>query len=526
MTKKIQIYDTTLRDGNQARDMSLSLDDKLNIAQKLADFGVDYIEGGWPNPTNMLDVHFFELATKLDLGKTKLAAFGSTRRPNSKAEEDIILNSLVAAKTPVITVFGKTWDLHVTEVLRTSLEENLLMIKESVQYLKTKCEEVIYDAEHFFDGYRSNSEYALQTLLAAEEGGADCIVLCETNGGMLPSDIREIMKAVKEVINVPLGIHTHNDSGCAVANTLEGVQAGAIHVQGTINGLGERCGNANLCTIIPNLCLKLGYECLDSSDIKSLTELSRYFNEIANLHDDTKQPYVGASAFAHKGGAHIDGVMKDPTTFEHIDPRIVGNDRLYILSDQSGGSTIVKKLQQFLPNLDKKDPLVKQILNKVKDMESEGYLFEAAEGSFKLLAAKEFGLYKEPFKFIGFRVMEEQKGTSNDPSAEATIKVEANGKLVHTAAEGDGPVNAMDNAIRKGLIEFFPELADVRLVDYKVLVINGKEGTGAKVRVLIESSDKTDSWGTVGVSANIIEASWIALIDSINYKLMKDSLKI
>ncbi len=525
MTNKIKIYDTTLRDGNQARDMSLSLDDKLNIAEKLADFGIDYIEGGWPNPTNMLDVHFFEKAAKLNLGDTKLVAFGSTRRPNFKVEEDIILKSLVDSKAPVITIFGKTWDLHVRQVLRTSLEENLVMIKDSVHYLKGQCEEVIYDAEHFFDGYRANSDYAIQTLLAAEEGGADCIVLCETNGGMLPGDIREIMNDVKGVVKVPLGIHTHNDSGCAVANTLEGVEAGAVHVQGTINGLGERCGNANLCTIISNLILKLGYELNCSSNLKFLTELSRYFNEIANLHDDTKQPYVGASAFAHKGGAHIDGVMKDPATFEHIDPSLVGNDRLYILSDQSGGSTIVKKLQQFLPDLDKKNPLVKQMLNKVKAMESEGYIFEAAEGSFKLLAAKEFGLYKEPFKFIGFRVIEEQRGSSKDPSAEATIKVEANGKLVHTAAEGDGPVNAMDNAIRKGLTEFFPHLSEVRLVDYKVLVIDGKEGTAAKVRVLIESADKEESWGTVGVSTNIIEASWLALIDSFNYKLMKDSLE-
>ncbi|MDA3800122.1 MAG: citramalate synthase [Kiritimatiellae bacterium] len=524
MTKKIQIYDTTLRDGNQARNMSLSLDDKLNIAQKLAEFGVDYIEGGWPNATNQLDIHFFEQAAKLDLGSTKLTAFGSTRRPNSDVEQDATLNSLVEANTPVITIFGKTWDLHVKKVLKTTLEENLLMIKESVQYLKSKCEEVIYDAEHFFDGYRVNPEYAMQTLLAAEEGGADCIVLCETNGGMLPMDIREIMEVVAKTINTPLGIHTHDDSGCAVANSIEGVLAGAVQVQGTINGFGERCGNANLCTIIPNLYLKLGYECLSSSELKSLTEMSRYFSEIANLHDDIKQPYVGASAFAHKGGAHIDGVMKDPTTFEHIDPALVGNDRVYILSDQSGGSTIVKKLQQFLPHIEKKDPLVGQILAKVKDMEAEGYQFEAAEGSFRLLAAKEFGLYKEPFEFIGFRVMEEQKGGSHDPSAEATIKVKANGKLVHTAAEGDGPVNAMDNAIRKALEQFFPELADIRLIDYKVLVINGKEGTGAKVRVLIESADKTDTWGTVGVSANIIEASWLALLDSINYKLMKDSI--
>lgn len=524
MTKKIQIYDTTLRDGNQARNMSLSLDDKLNIAQKLAEFGVDYIEGGWPNATNQLDVQFFKKASKLDLGNTKLAAFGSTRRPNSDVEQDAILNSLVEANTPVITIFGKTWDLHVTKVLKTTLEENLLMIKESVQYLKSECEEVIYDAEHFFDGYRANPEYAMQTLLAAEEGGADCIVLCETNGGMLPMDIREIMEAVAKVVKTPLGIHAHDDSGCAVANSIEGVFAGAIQVQGTINGLGERCGNANLCTIIPNLSFKLGYDCLNSSDLKSLTEMSRYFSEIANLHDDTKQPYVGASAFAHKGGAHIDGVMKEPTTFEHIDPILVGNDRVYILSDQSGGSTIVKKLQQFLPHVEKKDPLVGQILAKVKDMEAEGYQFEAAEGSFRLLAAKEFGFYKAPFDFIGFRVIGEQKGASTNPSAEATIKVKANGKLVHTAAAGDGPVNAMDNAIRKALEEFFPQLAEIRLVDYKVLVINGRDGTAAKVRVLIESSDKTDSWGTVGVSDNIIEASWLALIDSMNYKLMKDSL--
>ncbi len=519
---QIKIYDTTLRDGNQDRNISFSLEDKLIIAKKLDELGVHYIEGGWPNASNPTDLQFFEEIRKVDLKHAKIAAFGSTRGLNITADEDPILKSLIDSKASVITIFGKTWDLHVTDIIKTTLAENLLMIEESISYLKKHCEEVVFDAEHFFDGYKSNSEFALSALDAAVRGGADCLVLCDTNGGMMPSEYGEIVSIVcKRFPGVEIGIHNHNDSGCAVANAIAGFEAGSTHVQGTINGIGERCGNADLCTIIANIELKLGYESIGKENLLKLTETSLFVNEVANIQHNSHLPYVGQAAFAHKGGAHIDGVLKKSISFEHVKPEVVGNERTLILSDQSGGATVVEKLKKIYPEIDKKDPLVKEILFKVKEMESQGYQFEVADGSFKLLAKKIKGDYQEPFVIQSYRVIEEKRN-GVEPYSEATIKVYANDKVVHTAAEGDGPVNALDNAIRKALTKFYPQLASIHLKNYKVIVIEGDSGTSSKVRVIIESSDGNEVWGTVGVSENIIEASWIALIDSINYKLMKE----
>ena len=520
---QIQIYDTTLRDGNQDRNISFSLEDKLIIAQKLDELGVHYIEGGWPNASNPTDLQFFKEVKKLDLKNSKIAAFGSTRGLNTSADNDPILRSLIESEAKVITIFGKTWDLHVTDIIKTTLDENLAMIKESIAYLKKYCDEVIFDAEHFFDGYRSNPEYALAALGAALDGGCDCLVLCDTNGGLMPTEYAEIVKTVvAKYPDAAIGLHNHNDSGCAVANAIAGFEAGAMHVQGTINGIGERCGNADLCTIIANIELKLGKESIGKENLKKLTETSLFVNEVANIQHNSHLPYVGQAAFAHKGGAHIDGVLKKSISFEHVEPEVVGNERTLILSDQSGGATVVEKLKKIYPEIDKSDPIVKDILYKVKEMESQGYQFEVADGSFRLLAKKIKGDYTEPFTIQGYRVIEEKRN-GGEPYSEATIKVFSNDKVVHTAAEGDGPVNALDNAIRKALTKFYPQLAEVHLKNFKVIVIEGDSGTSSKVRVTIESSDGNEVWGTVGVSENIIEASWIALIDSINYKLMKES---
>ncbi len=514
----VKIYDSTLRDGNQAAGISFSLEDKLLIAEKIDSIGIDYVEGGWPNPTNTTDVQFYKEVTKLGL-KARIAAFGSTCRPGAKPHQDPIIKSLTATGAPVITVFGKSWDLHVTDVIKTSLQENLRMIKDSVAYLKKKSEEVIYDAEHFFDGFKANPEYALDTLKSAAEGGADCVVLCDTNGGTLPLEYAEIVDKVREAIDAPLGVHNHNDAGMADANSIVGVNLGCVHVQGTMNGFGERCGNANLSTIIPNLKIKLGENVCTAAQLRSLRDVSVFVNEIANIAPNERLPFVSDNAFSHKGGAHIDGVLKVSRSFEHVDPALVGNERRFVLSDQSGGATIVNKLKKRIPGVDKKDPVVKTLLSKIKAMEHEGYTFEAAEGSFFLIAEKERGRYTEPFVVKGFRVIEE-KLPDGSLISEATIRVEADGKEFHTAADGDGPVNAMDKALRKALVNFFPSLASVHLVDYKVRVLDGKGGTSSRVHVLIESSDGKETWGTVGVSENIIEASWIALVDSLNYKLM------
>ncbi|MFW6133998.1 MAG: citramalate synthase [Elusimicrobiota bacterium] len=518
--KKIHILDTTLRDGTQSEGISLSVEDKLKITKKLDWLGIDYIEGGWPG-SNPKDVKYFQKVKKLGLNHAKVAAFTSTRRKNVQAKNDSILNKVVEVSPEVCCIFGKTWDLHVKKALKTTQTENLKMIKDSVRYLKKKGIKVIFDAEHFFDGYKANSEYAMKCLKAAVEGGADNISLCETNGGSLPDEVGDIVKRVKQEIDINLGIHAHNDSEVAVANSLVAVENGCNMVHGTINGYGERCGNANLCSVIPNLQIKKNYKCLDDENISRLTEVSRYVDEIANRVPDSHQPFVGHSAFAHKGGVHVSAVKKDTTTYEHIDPEIVGNKRRILLSELAGASNISLKSKEFAVDLKKDSKKIKKLLKKIKNLEDMGYQFEGAEASFELLMRKETGSYKKFFDLEGFRVIIE-----SDPNgqlrSEATIKVNVKGEREHTAAEGDGPVNALDNALRKALEKFYPELKEVSLTDFKVRVIDANRGTAAKVRVLLESRDKKNEWGSIGVSENIIEASWEALVDSIEYKLLRE----
>jgi 2-isopropylmalate synthase len=517
--KSIQIYDTTLRDGNQAIGIGLSLSDKLEVAQKLDELGVHYIEGGWPNPTNEIDSRFYDEVSKFNL-KAKIAAFGSTKRPNTKVAEDPFIADIASANASVATIYGKSWDLHVTDVIRCSLDQNLDMISESVAYLKQNKDEVVFDAEHFFDGYLNNPDYAIKALLAAQEGGAECLVLCDTNGGTLTGDFRRILLDVLDKVSIPVGLHLHNDTGGAEANSIYGVELGAVHVQGTINGLGERCGNANLCTIIPALQLKKGYSLVTPAQLASLTPTAIYVSEIANAGYNIRAPFVGEAAFSHKAGAHVDGVRKVRKAFEHVAPETVGNQRHFVISDQAGSGNILEKLKDIRPDLDKKDPIVQKLLGTIKGMEKEGYHFEAADATFDLIVHEELGDFAKPFTISGFRVIEEKRGDC-PPISEATIKVINGDTEVHTAAEGDGPVNALDNALRKAIGEIYPIIKTVRLEDYKVRVLQGDAGTTAKVRVLIESSDGTERWGTIGVSTNIIEASWIALLDSIKYKLLK-----
>ena len=524
MPERVEIYDSTLRDGAQAEGIAYSLEDKLLIARRLDELGVHYIEGGWPNPTNPKDLAFFEEVKRLDL-KARVTAFGSTRRAGNRPEEDETLNTLLKAETGSIALFGKSWTLHVEEVLRTTLDENLRMIEDSVAFLVANGREVIYDAEHFFDGYKADSAYAIKTLLAAQRGGARILVLCDTNGGTLTSELSRIIEAVRGRIEIPFGIHAHDDAGVGVANSLAGVELGAVQVQGTFNGYGERCGNANFCSIIPNLELKMDRETIGCEKLQELMSFSRFLSEIANVHHDHRQAYVGESAFAHKGGAHVDGVMKVPRSFEHIRPETVGNERRFLVSDQSGGGTIVSKLSRFLPGIDKKDPLVGKVLERVKQLEHEGYQYEAAEGSFELMVRRVMGSYRDLFRLVSFRTINRKNGEAADES-EAIVKVEVDGQTYHTVAEGDGPVNALDQALRKGLEVVYPSIHQVHLEDFKVRVLSSSDGTAAKVRVLIESSDGRDIWGTVGVSENIIEASWIALADSLHFKLMKDALAI
>jgi 2-isopropylmalate synthase len=521
--QKVTLYDTTLRDGNQGLGIHLSLSDKLRITEKLDDIGVHYIEGGWPNHTNTTDVEYYRKVGKLKL-KAKIAAFGSTRRPGVKASADPFVKMLVASETPVVTIFGKSWDLHVEKVLGVSFQENLAMIADTVAFLKKHTDEVVYDAEHFFDGYKANRDYAIETLRAAHDSGADILVLCDTNGGTLPDEFTAIFREVKSRLDADFGVHTHNDSGCADANSCLGVIEGAVQVQGTMNGLGERCGNANLCTIIPNLQLKRGFKLVTPRQLEMMTSTSLFIAEIANTIPNVNQPYVGEAAFSHKAGAHADGVRKVRASFEHTVPESVGNVRQFVVSHQAGSSTMMEKLKTILPNVDKKDERVRKLLLRIKELEAAGYQFEAADGSFELIAREMLGQFIEPFDVLGFRVIEEKREDGNVFS-EATIKLRENDVIEHTAAEGDGPVNAIDNALRKALIKLFPSIAEVKLEDFKVRVLEGRNGTAAKVRVLLESSDGASRWGTVGVSTNIIEASWIALADSLKYKLMKDKLK-
>lgn len=518
--KRIEIYDTTLRDGAQAEDVSFSVEDKLRITEKLDEFGLHYIEGGWPG-SNPKETEFFRRAKKLKLKNAKLVAFGSTCRPRHKPAEDPLLKELLQASTEVITIFGKTWDFHVKEALRCTLDENLRLIYDSISYLKKRITFVFFDAEHFFDGYKRNPDYALKCIKEAEAAGADRIVLCDTNGGSLPQEIAEIVRIVKKEIKTPLGIHAHNDSDCAVSSSIIAVQEGAIQVQGTINGLGERCGNANLCSVIPNLQLKLGYRCLPDENLRKLRDVSRFVNEIANLRHFKRQPFVGDSAFAHKAGVHVSAILKNPETYEHIRPELVGNSQRVLLSDLAGKSNIIRKAQEFGIKIDPDSPELKDLLSNLKELENQGFQFEAAEASFELFMKKHLGLYRKFFDLLGFRVIVEKRRDGSEPFSEATIMVRVAGHIEHTAATGDGPVNALDNALRKALEKFYPALKSVKLHDYKVRVLQPGRGTAAKVRVLIESGDEEERWGTVGVSENIIEASWQALVDSIEYKLLK-----
>ncbi|WP_027717588.1 citramalate synthase [Desulfovirgula thermocuniculi] len=517
----VEIYDTTLRDGAQGEGISFSVEDKVKIALKLDEMGFHYIEGGWPG-SNPKDADFFQRIRQHRLKNARLAAFGSTRRPGVPAHQDPNLQSLLAAGTPVATIFGKTWDFHVQKALETTLEENLAMIRESVRFLKSRGLMVIYDAEHFFDGFKANPAYALATLKAAQEGGADRLVLCDTNGGSLPGQIAAIVGRVKEEVPVPLGIHCHNDGELAVANTLAAVEAGVVHVQGTVNGYGERCGNANLCSVIPNLTLKCGHETIPRDALARLTELSRYVSEVANLHHNTHQPFVGASAFAHKGGVHVSAILKDPRTYEHIDPSLVGNRRRVLVSELSGLSNLLYKFRELNLELGTSREENRRLLEEIKELEYQGFMFEGAEGSFELLLRRAYDNYREPFKLESLRIIIEMK--ENSPvHSEAVIKMTVGDKVVHTAAEGNGPVNALDNALRKALEDFYPEIRRMKLTDYKVRVLDEKQGTAATVRVHIETGDGERSWGTVGVSTNIIEASWQALVDSIAYGLLKNN---
>ncbi len=518
----VQLYDTTLRDGSQGEGINFSLQDKLLITQKLDQMGFDYVEGGYPL-SNEKDYEYFQQVQELKLNHAKVCAFGMTRRRGVSAAEDTGMQALIASKAPVCTVVGKTWDLHVTEVLRVDLEENLAMIRDSLSFLKSEGREVLYDAEHFFDGYAANPEYTLKTILAAQEAGAEMIVCCDTNGGSLPERIVETLQAIQKELSIPVGIHCHNDSDVAAANSLAAVDAGAKQVQGTINGIGERCGNADLVSVAANLLLKKeGYEVLTHGEgLSHLTELSRYVYELANMNFRAGQAFVGRSAFAHKGGMHVHAVNRIAHSYEHIDPETVGNERRILVSELSGRSNIVALTTKF--KLDSDKELMGAILEKVQELESIGYQFEAAEASFDLLVKKVAKTYEPKFQRIHYRVNVETAGQS-EPLTEATVKVkiDGNGEIRHEVGEGDGPVNALDTALRKALIPFYPNLESMSLVDYKVRVINSSEGTAASVRVVIESKDDHNVWSTVGVSENIIEASYLALIDAIEYKLFKD----
>jgi 2-isopropylmalate synthase len=517
---KIKLYDTTLRDGMQAEGISFSLEDKLAVAKCLDGLGLDYIEGGYA-ASNPKEIQFFEEVARLNLKNSTIAAFGNTRRADASVSNDTSLNTILACRTRAATLVGKAWDMHVTDVLGCSLEENLSICAESVEYLKKHGIETIFDAEHFFDGYRENPVYAMKVLAAAAQAGADAVVLCDTNGGCMPEQVYEITRAVLEQFSgVMVGIHTHNDTDCATANSLAAVRAGARHVQGTINGLGERCGNANFCAIIPNLAFKMGFKVLSPERIKTLTEVSRYVFEIGNITPVMNMPYVGESAFAHKGGLHVDALRKSKRSYEHVTPELVGNARRFLLSELSGKSTILAKLEKT--KIAENKQLARRILTRVQELENEGYQFEAADGSFDLLVKKIMGTYKPFFDLIKYHVTVEKRA-NGDQVTEATVKLSVGGKTEHVVGEGDGPVNALDAALRKSLENFYPTIKEVHLFDYKVRVVNARAGTAARVRVIIESRDKNSIWGTVGVSENIIEASWQALVDSVEYKLQKDA---
>ena len=518
MKPEVEIYDTTLRDGSQVEGVNFSVMDKLRIAEKLDAFGVHYIEGGWPG-SNPKDIEFFAEAKRKRFKKARLAAFGATRRKGVSVQGDDQVRLLLEAGTPVVTIVGKTWLLHVKEVLRASPDENLAMIADTIRFLKDHGKYVIYDAEHSFDGYSDEPDYALATWQAAEKAGADFIVLCDTNGGRLPNEVSEVTRLAIRKLNTAIGIHTHDDIGLGVANALAGLEAGATHVQGTINGYGERTGNCNLTSVIPNVALKLKKSCIPASSLRKLKELSQFVDEIANIRHNPRLPWVGSAAFSHKGGQHVNAVQKIARSYEHIDPAAVGNARRVLVSDLSGRSNIVMKAHELGFKLDSETPELREILARIKKLEHEGYEFEAAEGSLALVIRKILKHREPPFKIEGFHV-----STRHDTTAsvcEASIKVKVDGAEEHTIASGDGPINALDQALRNALMKFYPSLKKVHLTDYKVRILDSTTGTGARTRVLIESTDGKEEWGTVGVHDNIIEASLQALSDSLEYALMK-----
>ncbi len=519
--EKIYTYDTTLRDGSQGEGIAFSVEDKLKIARRLDRLGVDYIEGGWPW-ANPKDMEFFLRARDINYSYARLAAFGRTRKPNQAAEEDPNLLAIKQSGAKVATIFGKSWGFHITDALNTTLEENLNMIADSVAFLVGQGLEVVYDAEHFFDGFKDDPQYALATLKAAAAAGANWLVLCDTNGGCLPQEVAAAVTAVIKEIQTPLGIHAHNDSDLAVANSLAAVGAGCRQVQGTINGYGERCGNANLCSVVPNLELKMGYKCLPTGQLKQLTDASRYVGEVANVVPSGNQPFVGYSAFAHKGGIHVSAVLKAPDTYEHISPRVVGNKRRILVSEQAGISNLRVKAKEI--GLELSRDYEQEVISGIKELERQGYQFEGADASLELFMRKTVGKWRQHFEVEHVRTLVEKRA-GQEAVSEAIVKLKIDDQVVHTAAEGNGPVNAMDNALRKALEKVFPEIGRMRLTDYKVRVLDEKDATSATVRVLIESRDSSSSWYTVGVSTNIIEASWQALMDSMEYALLKQTAK-
>ena len=518
---EVKIFDSTLRDGSQGQGISFSLEDKMKIVKVLDDIGVSYIEAGNPG-SNPKDMEFFKRIKEVELKNAKIAAFGSTRRPGIKAKDDKNLKNLLSAETDVTVIFGKSWDFQVIDILKTTLEENLLMIKDTINYLSSKGKEVIFDAEHFFDGYKNNKEYALATLREAKNAGATTLVLCDTNGGTLPNEISEITSDVVKEFDCNIGIHCHDDLNMAVANSIIGVQCGVNHIQGTFIGIGERCGNTNLSSVIPTLKLKLGIDVISEENLKKICNVAKYIAEISNISLNEQSAYVGSSAFAHKGGMHIDAVCKNSKSYEHVSPDDVGNRRRFLVSEVSGRSTIYSEIQKIFPNIPKDGEEVKKITDKLKELEYEGYQFEGAEGTVELVMRKMIGKYKPFFKLNHFKVISEQLSEEGAFNSAVMINVNVDGKEEMSAASGDGPVNALDKALRKALEVFYPQLSTVRLVDYKVRVLDSESATGAKVRVLIESTDGVENWSTVGVSRDIMQASWIALVDSIEYKLIKD----
>lgn len=523
--RAVEIYDVTLRDGTQGENISFSIHDKIRVTQRLDDLGVHYVEGGWPG-SNERDKGYFEEAKKLRLKNARVAAFGSTRRARTTCGDDPSIQALVRAETPVVTIVGKSWDFHVTEALKIGLEQNLELVGDSVEYLKGRADRVFFDAEHFFDGWKKNPAYSMKVLETALGAGADAVVLCDTNGGSMPWEIETAVRNVRETFAAAgIGIHTHNDGEVGVANTLYAVREGATQVQGTMNGYGERCGNANLCAIIPNIALKLGRKSIEPANLRKLYSTSHFIHELTNLPPVSKQAFVGRSAFAHKGGIHVSAIMKNPDTYEHVDPESVGNRRRVLISDLSGRANIAYKARELGIDIDPGDERILRVLDELKVLENQGYEFEGADASFELLVRKTLGTYDKRFYLKSARTIVEKKEGEDEPLSEATAEVQVNGVTEHTVARGNGPVNAIDGALRKSLEKFFPQLEDLRLRDYRVRVVSKSGGTDSVVRVLVESTDGKRNWSTVGVSENIVEASWKALVDSIDYKLLKDGIE-